>query len=155
MTDSPKRRSQQAAPEDRERELAARKRVAALSSGGLHFKVKREGDRIQGQRGNSSAKALARLTSKSFSPEVTLDLRGQPLANARDAIAGFASVHHRRGVKQMAILFDPAAAEGGAEDALDQLARALTLGPVAPLVRAFSSARESSAANAALVVLLI
>jgi DNA-nicking Smr family endonuclease len=155
MTDSSKPRTQRATPEDRARELAARKRVATLVSGGLHFKIKREGDRIQGQRGGSSPKVLARLTSKGFAPEVTLDLRGQPLSNARDAIAGFVSVHHRRGVKQMSIVFDPLPAEGDDADALEKLVAALTLGPVAALVRAFSSARENLGGNAALAVLLI
>jgi DNA-nicking Smr family endonuclease len=150
-------RNPPASDEDRARELAARKRVAALVSGGLHFKIKREGDRIQGQRGGSSAKVVARLTSKGFSPEVTLDLRGLPLVNARDAIAGFISVHHRRGVKQMAILFDSGSAtpDDEAGDALEKIVSALTLGAAAALVRAFSSARENLGGSAALVVLLI
>lgn len=147
-----KPRAKRASPEERSVELAARKRVAALVSGGLHFKIKREGERIQGQRGAGSAKVLARLTGKGFAPEVTLDLRGHPLDNARDAIAGFVSVHHRRGVQQMAIVFDR---EGGAHDALDLIVTALTLGPVAALVRAFASAREAPAGTAALSVLLI
>jgi DNA-nicking Smr family endonuclease len=148
-------RPQRASAEERTRELAARKRVAALVSGGLHFKIKREGGRIQGQRGASSAKLVARLTSKGFSPEVTLDLRGQPTVNARDAIAGFVSVHHRRGVQQMSIVFDPPSGEADADSALEMIVAALTLGPAAALVRAFSSARESLGGNTALAVLLI
>jgi DNA-nicking Smr family endonuclease len=144
-----------ASAEERTRELAARKRVAALVSGGLHFKIKRDGGRIQGQRGTGSAKLIARLTSKGFSPEVTLDLRGLPTVNARDAIASFVSVHHRRGVKQMSIAFDLPSGEADADTALDLIVAALTLGPAAALVRAFSSARESLGGNAALTVLLI
>jgi DNA-nicking Smr family endonuclease len=142
-------------PEERTRELAARKRIVALVSGGLHFKIKREGGSIQGQRGTGSAKLIARLTSKSFSPEVTLDLRGQPSVTARDAIAGFLRVHHRRGVKQMVILFDPASGEADADSALEVIVSALTLGQAAALVRAFSTPRESLGGNAALAVLLI
>jgi DNA-nicking Smr family endonuclease len=148
-------RPQRASPEERERELAARKRVAALVSGGLHFKIKQDGDRIQGQRGGSSTKVLARLTSKSFSPEVTLDLRGHPMTNARDAIAGFISVHHRRGVKQMSIVFDPLPDETTGDTALEAIVTALTLGPATALVRAFASTHESIGGHAALAVLLI
>jgi DNA-nicking Smr family endonuclease len=148
-------RPQPASAEERTRELAARKRVAALVSGGLHFKIKREDGRIQGQRGASSTKLVTRLTSKGFSPEVTLDLRGQPTVNARDAIAGFVSVHHRRGVQQMSIVFDPPSGEADADSALEMIVAALTLGPAAALVRAFSSARESLGGNTALAVLLI
>jgi hypothetical protein len=148
-------RPKRASPEERTRELAARKRVAALVSGGLHFKIKRDGDRIQGQRGAGSAKLMARLTSKSFTPEVTLDLRGQPIVNARDAIAGFVSVHHRRGVKQLSIVFDPPSADADAESELEMIVAALTLGPVAALVRAFSTASQSVDRNPALSVLLI
>jgi DNA-nicking Smr family endonuclease len=148
-------RSQRASAEERTRELAARKRVAALVSGGLHFTIKREGGRIQGQRGASSAKLVARLTSKGFSPEVTLDLRGQPTVNVRDAIASFVSVRHRRGVQQLSIVFDPPSGEADADSALEMIVAALTLGPAAALVRAFSNAHESLGGNTALAVLLI
>jgi DNA-nicking Smr family endonuclease len=141
--------------EERTLELAARKRVAALVSGGLHFKIKREAGRIQGQRGAGSPKLAARLTSKGFAPEVTLDLRGLPSVNARDAIAGFVSVHHRRGVKQMSIVFDPPSGETDADSALEMIVAALTLGPAAALVRAFSNAHESLGGTTALAVLLI
>jgi DNA-nicking Smr family endonuclease len=152
---APQPRRQPATPEERSRELAARKRVAGLVSGGLHFKIKREGDRVQGQRGASSSKFVARLTSKGFSPEVTLDLRGQPMANAREAIASFVSLHHRRGVKQMSIVFDPAAGEADATSGVEAVLAALTLGPAGALVRAFSSVRESVGVTTELAVLLI
>lgn len=156
MADRPTQpRRQRATPEERANELAARKRVAALVSGGLHFKIKREGDRVQGQRVASASKLIARLTSKSFSPEVTLDLRGQPHATFRDAIAGFVGVHHRRGVQQISILFDPSAAEGETASALEALIDGLTMGAAAPLIRAFASARETRGVEAALAVLLI
>jgi DNA-nicking Smr family endonuclease len=148
-------RRQRASAEERTRELAARKRVAALVSGGLHFHVKRDGSRIQAQRGAGSAKLMTRLTSKGFSPEVTLDLRGLPTVNARDAIASFVTVHHRRGVQQMSIVFDPPSGEADADSAFEIIVAALTLGPAAALVRAFSSARENLGGTSALVVLLI
>lgn len=144
-----------ATAEERATELAARKRVAALVSGGLHFKIKREGAQVQGQRGSGSAKLVALITSKSFTPEVTLDLRGLPAVQPRDAIAGFVNMHHRRGVKRMLIAFDPASGEADAPGGLDAIIAGLTLGPAAALVRAFASARENLGGNAALAVLLI
>jgi DNA-nicking Smr family endonuclease len=82
-------------------------------------------------------------------------LRGQPTADAREAIARFVSVHHRRGVQQLSIAFDPASGEAHGVSALETIVAALTLGPAAALVRAFSSARENLGGNAALLVLLI
>jgi len=144
-----------ASPEERANEVAARKRVAALVSGGLHFKIKREGNTVQGQRGSGSAKLVALITSKNFTPEVTLDLRGLPDVVPRDAIAGFVNMHHRRGVKRMLIAFDPSSGEADAKGGLDAIITGLTMGPAAALVRAFASARENLGGNAALTVLLI
>lgn len=141
--------------EARGAEAAARKRVAGLVAGGLHFKVKREPGRIQGQRGAGSSKLAARVAGKGFTPEVTLDLREKPATDARDAIANFVSVQHRRGVKQMAIVFEPAPAGDEAESGLESVVKALTLGASAALVRAFSTAHESRGGNTALAVLLI
>jgi DNA-nicking Smr family endonuclease len=82
-------------------------------------------------------------------------LRGQPTTNARDAIAGFISVHHRRGVQRMVIIFDPPSGEAEADSTLEAILAALTMGPASALVRAFASARESLGGKAALAVLLI
>ncbi len=144
-----------ATAEERANEVAARKRVAALVSGGLHFKIKREGNTVQGQRGSGSAKLVALITSKTFTPEVTLDLRGLPNVIPRDAIAAFVNMHHRRGVKRLLIAFDLSSDEAGAQGGLDTMITALTLGPAAALVRAFASARENLGGNAAFAVLLI
>lgn len=141
--------------EARGAEAAARKRVAGLVAGGLHFKVKREPGRIQGQRGAGSSKLGARVAGKGFAPEVTLDLREKPAAEARDAIAVFISAQHRRGVKQMSIVFDPAPAGEAADSAIESISQALTLGASAALVRAFSTAHESRGGSNALAVLLI
>lgn len=141
-------------PEERARELAARKRVAGLVSGGLHFKIKREGARIVGQRGAGTPKLAARLASKGFAAEVTLDLRAQPADHAGEAIAAFVRAHHRRGVRQLSISFEPT--PGDEPDAmLDAVVAALTRGPVAELVRGFSSAHASLGGDGVLTVLLI
>ncbi|HKU42573.1 MAG TPA: hypothetical protein VJR89_30655 [Polyangiales bacterium] len=141
--------------EARTRELAARKRVAALLSGGVHFKIKREAGQVLGQRGTSSTKLAAGLAHRRFTPEVTLDLRGQPETDAREAIEGFIRVHHRRGVRQLSIVWDPRPDEAGVDSALEAVLAGLTNSAVAPLVRAFASAHVSLGGNAALGVLLI
>jgi DNA-nicking Smr family endonuclease len=142
-------------PEKRALELAARKRVAALISGGVHFKIRRDAGRIHGERGAGSAKLAARVGSKHFSPEVTLDLRARPAAHTEEAVANFVRTHHRRGVQQLSILFDPAPDADEAASALEAIVAALTHGQSAALVRAFSSGHESLGGAAALAVLLI
>ena len=148
-------RGQPTTAEARGIEAAARKRVAGLVAGGIHFKIQRTAGRVQGQRGAGTSKLAARVAGKGFAPEVTLDLREKSVAEAQDAIANFLSAQHRRGVKQLSILFSPAAVGDEADSALDALVKALTLGASSALVRAFSSAHESRAANGALAVLLI
>ena len=136
-------------------EAAARKRVAGLVAGGLHFKIKREPGRIQGQRGAGSSKLAARVAGKGFAPETSLDVREKPADEARDAIANFVSAQHRRGVKQLSIVFGAAPAGDEADSVLEAIVKALTLGASAALVRAFSTAHETRGGNSALAVLLI
>lgn len=143
-----------ASAEARERELAARKRVAALVSGGLHFTIKRQGDRVQAARVNGAAKLLARLSSKTFAPEQTLDLRGRSVSEMDDAVAVFLPVVHRRGVKQVLIPFSGETDEPREQREAGAIA-ALTRSSAAPLVRAFSSPHEIHGGTAALAVLLI
>jgi len=142
-------------PEKRALELAARKRVAALLSGGVHFKIREDAGRIHGERGSGSAKLAARVGGKHFSPEVTLDLRARPAADTEEAIANFVRTHHRRGVRQLSIVFDPVPSADEAPSALEAIVTALTRGQSAALVRAFSSAHESLGGPATLAVLLI
>jgi DNA-nicking Smr family endonuclease len=142
-------------PEMRAHELAARKRVAALVSGGLHFKIKRDAGRVRGQRGAGSAKVAGRLAGKSFSPEVTLDLRAQHGLDASELIASFVHAHHRRGVRQLTIVFDTVSDENATHSALEAVVTALTHGRAAALVRAFSSAHANLGGDSAIAVLLI
>jgi hypothetical protein len=81
-------------------------------------------------------------------------LREKPAEEARDSIAVFVSGHHRRGVKQIAIVFDPAPAGEEAGSATEAIVNALTLGASAALVRAFSTAHESRGGSSALALLL-
>jgi DNA-nicking Smr family endonuclease len=148
-------RGQPVSAEARGIETAARKRVAGLIAGGLHFTIKREPGRLHGQRGAGSSKLSARVAGKGFAPEVTLDLREKPAAEARDAVANFVSAQHRRGVKQLSIVFEPPPAGDEPDSAVEAIVKALTLGASAALVRAFSTAHESRGGNTALAVLLI
>ncbi|HKP63126.1 MAG TPA: hypothetical protein VJV78_40595 [Polyangiales bacterium] len=141
--------------EKRAREIEARKRVAALVSGGLHFKIKRHDGQIHGQRGTGSTKLAARLASKNFSSEVTLDLRAQPAVDVGAAIASFVRAHHRRGVRQLSIVFSPLPNENPEEAAIELVVAALITSAAAPLVRAFSSVHPSLGGNTTLAVLLI
>jgi DNA-nicking Smr family endonuclease len=140
--------------EARERELAARKRVAALTSGGLHFTIKRQGDRVQAARVNGAAKLWSRLTSKTFAPEQTLDLRGRTVSEMDGAVAGFLPVVHRRGVKLVLVPFSGETGEPREEREAGAIA-ALTRSSAAPLVRAFASPHEVHGGTQALAVLLI
>lgn len=139
-----------------EEERAARKRVAALVAGGLHFKVKRTGDQIQAGRGAGAPKLWARLSSKSFTPEHTLDLRGRPLPEIGDAIAAFLGHVHRRGVKHVLVPFaDAPRGDPSREPSAQAMIDALTRGSAAPIVRAFASAHDEHGGVDALAVLLV
>jgi DNA-nicking Smr family endonuclease len=143
-------------PEDREQEKAARKRVAALVSGGIHFKLKREGNHVQATRGSAPAKLCARLASKTYVPELTLDVRTQAGAEVRDSIASFLRLVHRRGVRQLLISVDDGTApEQEREQRREDVIAALTQGAAAPLVRAFTTAHENLGGTKGLAVLLI
>ena len=70
-------------------------------------------------------------------------------------MANFLRMHHRRGVRQLSIVFDPGPGADEAASALETIVAALTRGQSAALVRAFSSAHESRGGAATLAVLLI
>jgi DNA-nicking Smr family endonuclease len=129
--------------------------VAALISGGVHFAIMEDAGRIHGERGSGSAKLAARGGSRHFTPEVTLDLRARPAAHAEEAIANFVRTHHRRGVRQLSIVFDFVPGAGEVVSALEAIVTALTHGRSAALVRAFSSAHDSLGGATTLAVLLI
>lgn len=155
-TDHQASRAPRTSPEERARELEARKRVAALVSGGIGFKLKREGNHVQGTRGASSAKLCARLSSKTYAPELRLDVRTQAGVEVRDSIASYLRLVHRRGVRQLLVIIDDGTSpEQDREQRLQDAIAALTQGAAAPLVRAFTTAHESLGGTQALAVLLI
>lgn len=151
---SPER--QRIAELDRDKEAAARKRLAALVAGGIHFKWKKEDGFVVGQRPGVQPKVMQRLSSKSFAPDSTLDLHGEVTARVSDVVATFVRAHHRRGAKQVLIISGKGLhSENGQGVLLDALIDALTNGGAAPLVRCFASAHANLGGSGAVAVMLI
>jgi DNA-nicking Smr family endonuclease len=145
-----------ASQEDRAEELAARKRLAALVSGGVHFKIKREDEFVQAYRSEASSKVVAKLSGKGFSPEATLDLHGERAARVSDNVAAFVRLHHRRGARHLLIIVGKGLhSEDGNGVLLPALVDALTQGLCAPLVRGFATAHASLGGTGAVAVLLV
>lgn len=140
---------------DQAEEAAARARLAALVSGGVHFKLTEDEHFVQGLRQDASLKLLVRLAGKGFSPEATLDLHGQRAAKVSDLVASFVRSHHRRGARNLLIIAGKGLhSEDGVGVLRHALIDALTQGLAAPRILAFSSAHESLGGSGALAVLL-
>jgi DNA-nicking Smr family endonuclease len=152
---SPERRK--LSEQDRAEEAAARKRLAALVSGGIHFKVKiEEGYYVQGQRSEVPSKVVLRLGGKGFAPDATLDLHGERAARVTDVVETFVRSHHRRGAKHLLIIVGKGLhSEDGQGVLLPALTDALTKGGAAPLVRCFASAHATLGGTGAVAVQLI
>lgn len=147
---------QRVAKLDREEEAAARKRLAALVSGGIHFKVKVEDGYVLGQRSEVQPKITQKLSGKSFAPDATLDLHGEITARVSDVVSTFVRTHHRRGAKQMLIIVGKGLhSEDGQGVLLDALIDALTNGGAAPLVRCFATAHANLGGTGAVAVMLV
>lgn len=141
---------------DREEEAAARKRLAALVSGGIHFKVKNEDGFVQGQRSEVQLKVVQKLGGKGFAPDATLDLHGEVTARVSDVVSTFVRTHQRRGAKHVLIIVGKGLhSEDGQGVLLPALVDALTQGGAAPLVRCFASAHASLGGSGAVAVMLI
>jgi DNA-nicking Smr family endonuclease len=141
---------------DREEEAAARKRLAALVSGGIHFKVQTEDGYVQGQRSEVQPKLVHKLSGKNFAPDATLDLHGEVTARVSDLVASFVRTHQRRGAKHVLIIVGKGLhSEDGQGVLLPALIDALTKGGAAPLVRAFASAHQNLGGTGAVAVMLI
>lgn len=142
--------------DERDAEAAARKRLAALVSGGVHFKVKREDEFVEAWRSEGSSKTVAKLSGKGFTPEATLDLHGERSARVSDVVATFVRTHHRRGARHLLIIVGKGLhSEDGVGVLLPALIEALTHGLAAPLVRGFASANAVHGGTGAVAVLLI
>lgn len=145
-----------ASEQDRAEELAARKRLAALVSGGVHFKVKRDDEFVQAYRSEASSKVVAKLSGKGFSAEATLDLHGERAAKVTDTVAAFVRLHHRRGARHLLIIVGKGLhSEDGTGVLLPALIDALTQGLCAPLVRGFATAHANLGGTGAVAVLLV
>jgi DNA-nicking Smr family endonuclease len=142
--------------EDRAAEAAARKRLAALVSGGIHFKIKLEDGYVQGQRSEVPSKLVLRLGGKAFAPDATLDLHGERTARVTDVVEAFVRGHHRRGAKHLLVIVGKGLhSEDGQGVLLHALIDALTKGGAAPLVRCFASAHTNLGGTGAVAVLLV
>lgn len=151
---SPERR--RVAEQDRESEALARKRLAALVAGGIHFKLQCEDGFVHAHRRELPAKLVSKLSSKGFSPDATLDLHGERAARVSDAVASFVRVHHRRGAKHLLIIVGKGLhSEDGQGVLLSALIDALTKGGAAPWVRCFASAHASLGGSGAVAVMLV
>jgi len=154
VTPSPGRK--RASEQDRAEELAARKRLAALVSGGVHFKIKREEEFVQAYRSEASSKVVAKLSGKGFAAEASLDLHGKRAAEVSDTVASFVRLHHRRGARHLLIIVGKGLhSEDGNGVLLPALVEALTQGLCAPLVRGFATAHASLGGTGAVAVLLV
>lgn len=141
---------------DREEEAAARKRLAALVSGGIHFKVKQEDGFVLGHRSEVQSKIAQKLSGKSFTPDATLDLHGEVSARVSDVVATFVRSHHRRGAKHLLIIVGKGLhSEDGYGVLQHALVEALTQGGAAPLVRCFATAHANLGGTGAVAVMLI
>jgi len=141
---------------ERAEELAARKRLAELVSGGVHFKIQREDEFVRAYRSESSRKLIDKLGGQGFVPEATLDLHGERTARLSDHVSAFVRAHHRRGARHLLIIVGKGLhSEDGNGVLLPALIEALTQGLCAPLVRGFSSAHARLGGSGAVAVLLI
>lgn len=148
----PGRRSE----EERVAEAAARKRLAQLVSGGVHFKVQRDDDHVRAFRNDSARKLVDRLGGQGFQSEASLDLHGERTARISDLVSAFVRGHHRRGARHLLIIVGKGLhSEDGQGVLLGSVIEALTQGLAAPLVRGFATAHQRLGGTGAVAVLLI
>jgi DNA-nicking Smr family endonuclease len=136
-------------------ELAARARLAALVSGGVRFKIRREDDCVEALRADTSPKLLARIQGKGFTPEASLDLHGLRAQQVEVAIERFVRTHHRRGARHLLLIVGKGLhSEEGVSVLAPAAVTALSQGLAAPWVIAFSTAHAVHGGTGALAVLL-
>jgi DNA-nicking Smr family endonuclease len=152
----PSTTSRHVSEEDRAAEQAARKRLAALVSGGVHFKVQRDDAFVQAYRSDASSKSIARLGAQGFVAEASLDLHGLRAVQVADSVANFVRLHHRRGARHLLIIVGKGLhSEDGQSALLPALIDALTQGLCAPLVRGFATAHARLGGTGAVALLLM
>jgi len=141
---------------DRAEEMAARKRLAELVSGGVHFKIRREDEYVTAYRSEGSRKLVDRLGGQGFAAEATLDLHGERTARVSELVPRFVRGHHRRGARNLLIIVGKGLhSEDGTGVLLPAVIDALTQGLCAPLVRGFATAHHRLGGTGAIAVLLI
>ena len=141
--------------QDRADEFAARARLAALVSEGVRFKIRREDEYVEALRADTSPKLLARIQSKGFAPEASLDLHGLRVHQVGPAVEKFVRQNHRRGARHLLLIVGKGLhSEDGVSVLAPAVIEALSQGLAAPWVIAFSTAHAVHGGAGALVVLL-
>lgn len=141
---------------ERAEELAARKRLAELVSGGVHFKIRREDEYVTAYRSEGSRKLVDRLGGQGFAAEATLDLHGERTARVSELVSSFVRSHHRRGARHLLIIVGKGLhSEDGTGVLLPAVIDALTQSLCAPLVRGFATAHQRHGGTGAIAVLLV
>lgn len=139
----------------RQDELQARARLGALVGGGVRFKQRRDGAFVEALRDGASPKLLARVISKGFTPEATLDLHGKRAADIALLVTDFVRKRHRQGARHLLIITGKGLhSEGGVGVLGDAAIEALVSGGGAPLVAAFASAHVDHGGSGAIAVVL-
>lgn len=144
------------APKEREGDRAARARLAALVSGGLHFEVRREEDWQAGVRHDAPRGTLELLAEATPPNDASLDLHGVRAADVEARVSKFVRQVHKHGVRRVRIVHgkglhsDPVGPVLG-----DAVIDALTKGLAASMVLAFVTAPASQGGSGALLVELV
>ncbi|WP_236520280.1 Smr/MutS family protein [Sandaracinus amylolyticus] len=140
-------------PEERNRDAAARARLASLVAGGVHFDVYREEGWIEGIRRDAKPSLIDALYRATVGSEATLDLHGIRAGIAGDRVTKFVRDAQRAGMRRVLIVHGKGLhSEDGNGVLADVVVGALTEGGAAPLVIAFCTAPQAQGGAGALLV---
>jgi DNA-nicking Smr family endonuclease len=143
-----------AAPETREADRAARARLAALVSGGVHFEIRREDDWVAGVRRDTPRGVLDRLASAE--PSAAIDLHGARASDVDASIAKFLRQSQKRGVQRVRVVHGKGLhSDAGGPVLREAVVDAITKGVAAAQVVAFVTAPEAQGGSGALLIELV
>lgn len=140
-------------PSEREGDRAARAKLAALVSGGLHFEVRRDDDWIAGLREDAPRGTLEALASATPSEAASLDLHGAREAEVESKLGRFVRAQQRAGVRRVRVVHGKGLhSDAGGPVLAEAVITALTQGGAAGAVLAFVTAPPSGGGSGALLV---
>jgi DNA-nicking Smr family endonuclease len=143
-------------PDEKNRDAAARARLASLVAGGVRFDVRREPEWIEGLRRDAKPAVIDALLRATVGAEATLDLHGVRAATAAERVSRHVRAAQRAGLRRVLIVHGKGLhSEHGAGVLADVVVSALTEGGAAPLVVAFVTAPPSQGGAGALLVELV